>query len=101
MRPILADETVKSKLANAKKLSDVSPDAYKAVLYVGGYGPVIDLPEDPVNIAFATEVSRNRSHLRSSLSYSLVVLCVLQTHRSCMSRPGVSYSSLPPLFRPF
>ncbi|KAJ6599119.1 class I glutamine amidotransferase-like protein, partial [Mycena vulgaris] len=51
----LADETVKSKLATAKKLSDVSAKDYDAIFYVGGHGPVIDLAVDPVNIKLASE----------------------------------------------
>jgi putative intracellular protease/amidase len=53
----LKDDTVKSKLSNAKKLADVKAEDYDAIFYVGGQGPVIDLPEDPVNIKLATEVS--------------------------------------------
>jgi putative intracellular protease/amidase len=53
----LNDETVKSKLSNAKKLSDVKAEDYDAIFYVGGQGPVIDLPEDSDNIKLATEVS--------------------------------------------
>ena len=52
----LQDDTVKGKLANAKRLSDVDPDEYDAIFYVGGHGPVIDLPTDPVNIKLAEEV---------------------------------------------
>ncbi|KAJ7095332.1 ThiJ/PfpI [Mycena belliarum] len=51
----LADETVKSKFAAAKKLSDVSAKDYDAIFYVGGHGPVIDLAVDPVNIKLASE----------------------------------------------
>ncbi|KAJ7507742.1 ThiJ/PfpI [Mycena galericulata] len=51
----LADETVKSKLANAKKLSEISSSSYDAIFYVGGHGPVIDLAVDPVNIKLASE----------------------------------------------
>ncbi|KAJ6515946.1 ThiJ/PfpI [Mycena sanguinolenta] len=51
----LADETVKSKLASAKKLSEVNAKDYDAVFYVGGHGPVIDLAVDPVNIKLASE----------------------------------------------
>ncbi|KAF5344340.1 hypothetical protein D9758_013261 [Tetrapyrgos nigripes] len=51
----LNDETAKSKLSNAKKLSDVKVEDYDAIFYVGGQGPVIDLPADPVNIKLATE----------------------------------------------
>ncbi|KAF8195956.1 ThiJ/PfpI [Mycena galopus ATCC 62051] len=51
----LADETVKSKLAEAKKLSDVSAKDYDAIFYVGGHGPVLDLAVDEVNIKLASE----------------------------------------------
>ncbi|KAJ6451322.1 ThiJ/PfpI [Mycena sanguinolenta] len=51
----LADETVKRKLAAAKKLSEVNAKDYDAVFYVGGHGPVIDLAFDPVNIKLASE----------------------------------------------
>lgn len=52
----MKDETVKSKFANAKKLSDVNVDDYDAIFYVGGHGPVIDLASDPVNIKLASQV---------------------------------------------
>ncbi|KAJ7162214.1 ThiJ/PfpI [Mycena filopes] len=51
----LADETVKSKLAATKKLSDINSKDYDAIFYVGGHGPVIDLPTDPINIKLASE----------------------------------------------
>ncbi|KAJ7904461.1 class I glutamine amidotransferase-like protein [Mycena olivaceomarginata] len=51
----LSDETVKSKLAAAKKLSEVSSKDYDAIFYVGGHGPAIDLPIDADNIKLATE----------------------------------------------
>ena len=54
----LEDPTVKQKLANAKKLSDVNAADYDAIFYVGGHGPVIDLASDPVNAKLASEVSR-------------------------------------------
>jgi putative intracellular protease/amidase len=54
----LKDETVKSKFANAKKLSDVNVDDYDAIFYVGGHGPVLDLASDPVNIKLASEFYR-------------------------------------------
>lgn len=53
----LEDPVVKEKLATAKKLSEVSHDAYDAIFYVGGHGPVIDLASDPVNIKLASSVS--------------------------------------------
>ncbi|KAF8913849.1 ThiJ/PfpI [Gymnopilus junonius] len=45
----LNDQTVTAKFANAKKLADVDFKDYDAIFYVGGHGPVIDLPTDPVN----------------------------------------------------
>ncbi|KAH9482967.1 Glyoxalase 3 [Psilocybe cubensis] len=51
----LNDPTVKEKLANAKKLSDVQFKDYDAIFYVGGHGPVIDLPEDKDNIKLIGE----------------------------------------------
>jgi len=51
----LNNETVKSKLANAKKLSEVQAKDYDAIFYVGGGGPVIDLAHDPVNHKLASE----------------------------------------------
>ncbi|KAJ7810801.1 class I glutamine amidotransferase-like protein [Mycena olivaceomarginata] len=51
----LADETVKAKLANAKKLSEVSAKDYDAVYYIGGHGPVFDLAVDPENIKLGNE----------------------------------------------
>jgi len=51
----LNDEVVQTKLANAKKLSDIDQKDYDAILYVGGHGPVLDLATDPVNIKLASE----------------------------------------------
>lgn len=53
----LKDETVKAKLANAKKLSDVRPKDYDAILYIGGQGPMFDLANDPVNAGIVSEAS--------------------------------------------
>lgn len=50
----LNDESVKGKLAAAKKLADVDAKDYDAVFYVGGHGPVIDLASDPVNAKLAS-----------------------------------------------
>ncbi|EJD48569.1 ThiJ/PfpI [Auricularia subglabra TFB-10046 SS5] len=50
----LADETVRAKFANAKKLSEVNEKDYAAIFYVGGHGPVIDLASDPVNAKLAS-----------------------------------------------
>ncbi|KAL5527575.1 hypothetical protein ACEPAG_6376 [Sanghuangporus baumii] len=51
----LRDDVVKGKFAHAKKLTDVNPNDYDAIFYVGGHGPVIDLASDPVNIKLASE----------------------------------------------
>jgi len=51
----LNDETVKEKLAKAKKLADVKVSDYDAIFYVGGHGPVIDLSVDPINAKLASE----------------------------------------------
>jgi putative intracellular protease/amidase len=52
----LKDEIVESKLAKAKKLSEVKVTDYDAVFYIGGHGPVLDLASDPVNAKLASEV---------------------------------------------
>ncbi|KAJ7100431.1 ThiJ/PfpI [Mycena epipterygia] len=54
----LADETVKSKLANVLKLSAVNAADYDAIFYIGGYGPLVDLTVDPVNTKLANEFYR-------------------------------------------
>ncbi|QRV90971.1 chaperone protein HSP31 [Ceratobasidium sp. AG-Ba] len=46
----LQDPEVKEKFATAKELSEVDAKEYDAIFYVGGHGPMIDLPTDPVNI---------------------------------------------------
>jgi len=51
----LNDEEIKAKIASAKKLSDVRVEDYDAVFYVGGHGPVLDLPTDPVNIQLVSK----------------------------------------------
>ncbi|KAK7441520.1 hypothetical protein VKT23_016510 [Stygiomarasmius scandens] len=60
----LNDETAKSMLANVKKLSDVDAKDYDAIFYVGGHGPVIDLPTDPINVKLAS-IAREKLYLRS------------------------------------
>lgn len=52
----LKDTVVQSKLANAKYLSQVNSKDYVAIFYVGGHGPVIDLPDNSDSIKLATEV---------------------------------------------
>ncbi|KAH9894484.1 class I glutamine amidotransferase-like protein [Cubamyces lactineus] len=54
----LDDPVVKTKLANAKKLSEVKASDYDAIFYVGGHGPLLDLADDPVNIQLASEFLR-------------------------------------------
>jgi len=51
----LNDEEVKSKLATAKSLDQVTASDYDAIFYVGGHGPMVDLPNDKVNIKLAGE----------------------------------------------
>jgi hypothetical protein len=65
----LNDETVKAKLASAKKLSEINADDYDVIFYVGGHGPVIDLASDETNAQLASKVSRSFSQLRESLSF--------------------------------
>lgn len=60
----LKDEKVKAKFANAKKLTQVGVTGFDAIFYVGGHGPVIDLPEDPVNIKLASDVSADDNGVR-------------------------------------
>jgi len=55
----LNDPAVKSLLENAKPLSTVRPDDYAAIFYVGGRGPVLDLPTDKANIRLANEIYRS------------------------------------------
>ncbi|KIJ56857.1 hypothetical protein M422DRAFT_198103 [Sphaerobolus stellatus SS14] len=51
----LKDPEVTSKLSSAKKLTEVNVDNYDAIFYIGGHGPVIDLPTDPENIKLANK----------------------------------------------
>jgi len=41
------DETVKAKQRAAKSLTEVNPQDYVAIFFVGGHGPVVDLASDP------------------------------------------------------
>ncbi|KAG1779753.1 class I glutamine amidotransferase-like protein [Suillus placidus] len=54
----LENSEVQKKLSTAKKLSEVNPDNYDAIFYVGGHGPVLDLAVDPVNIQLAFKFYR-------------------------------------------
>lgn len=64
----LQDDSVKTKLENAKLLSDINVDDYDAVFYVGGHGPVIDLATDPVNIKLA-ETFWNKGKIVSAVCH--------------------------------
>ncbi|VDC03377.1 unnamed protein product [Peniophora sp. CBMAI 1063] len=55
----LKDDVSVKKLATATALKDVDHSKYDAIFYVGGVGPVFDLPDDPVNIALANEFWRS------------------------------------------
>jgi putative intracellular protease/amidase len=55
----LNDDDVKRKLANTKKLSEVSAEDYDAIFYIGGLGPAVDLATDLVNAKLASEVRTN------------------------------------------
>lgn len=57
----LNDETVKQKLASAKKISEVQSKDYDAIFYVGGHGPVIDLASDPTNARLISDVRTHPS----------------------------------------
>ena len=67
----LKDETVKAKLASAKKLTDVNSSAYDAIFYIGGHGPVIDLAVDENNIKLANEVSKHCALLTTRILIGL------------------------------
>ncbi|KAF8599112.1 class I glutamine amidotransferase-like protein [Ceratobasidium sp. AG-I] len=43
----LADPVVKQKFATAKKVSEVDPNDYDVIFYVGGQGPILDLAYNP------------------------------------------------------
>ena len=82
----LRDDTVKAKLANAKKLTEVNPDDYVAIFYVGGHGPVIDLAVDPANIKLASEFYK-QNKIVSAVCHgpAYVILLVLMTSQELMS----------------
>ncbi|KAM5540343.1 hypothetical protein V8D89_005801 [Ganoderma adspersum] len=54
----LENPTVQGKLASAKRLADVKAADYDAIFYIGGHGPVLDLPQDQANIKLASEFWR-------------------------------------------
>jgi len=54
-KQFLSDNKAKQGYENTKKLSDVNANDYLAILYVGGYGPCFDLPEDKTSIKLAED----------------------------------------------
>ncbi|MCP3709259.1 type 1 glutamine amidotransferase domain-containing protein [Paraburkholderia sp. CNPSo 3274] len=46
-----ADASAKAALASTAKLKDIAHDAFDAVFYPGGHGPMWDLAEDPDSIS--------------------------------------------------
>ncbi|KZV65124.1 class I glutamine amidotransferase-like protein [Peniophora sp. CONT] len=55
----LKDTVSVQKLASAISLKDVDHSKYDAIFYVGGLGPVFDLPSSSINIALANEFWRS------------------------------------------
>ena len=55
----LENPAVQAKLATTKRLSEVKAADYDAVFYIGGHGPVLDLPQDPENIKLASDFWRS------------------------------------------
>jgi len=45
------DPAAQAELAHTKKLADVSPDAFDAIFYPGGHGPMWDLADNATSIA--------------------------------------------------
>jgi putative intracellular protease/amidase len=45
------DDDAQAKLANTKKLADVSAAGFDAVFYPGGHGPMWDMPDNTTSIA--------------------------------------------------
>lgn len=89
---------MQEKLANTKKLSEVRFSDYDAIFYVGGHGPVIDLPNDQDNIKLIGEVSRSRkTGTVGCLAYNLWVTTVLELWKnrvSCLPWNCVKYCPL-------
>ena len=53
-----ADAAAQSELAHTKRLADLSADAFDAVFYPGGHGPMWDLPENPASLALLEAFTR-------------------------------------------
>lgn len=89
----LNDGTVKSKLATAKKLSEVNEKDYVAIFYVGGLGPVLDLASDTTNAKLASQVSTTKCML-STVNIILPVLSSGENHSCCVPWTCVQPSPL-------
>jgi putative intracellular protease/amidase len=57
-RRFKADPAAQAALADTRKLDSVSGDAFDAVFYPGGHGPLWDLAEDAHSIALIESMSR-------------------------------------------
>lgn len=58
-RRFKADAKAQAALASTVRLADVDPDAFDAVFYPGGHGPLWDLAEDPVSIHLLEAFAEN------------------------------------------
>ncbi|EUC55465.1 chaperone protein HSP31, putative [Rhizoctonia solani AG-3 Rhs1AP] len=65
----LQDPEVKEKLANVKKLADVDPTDYDAVLYIGGHGPMFDLATDPVSTQLANTIFSRSEKITAAICH--------------------------------
>ena len=84
----------KSFLESEKPLREFCFNDYQAIFYVGGYGPVIDLAKDEVNIELANKVRPGRIRRPLPLK-SLLVLPRREGSQCRMSWPCVSNGMLP------
>ncbi len=46
-----SDKVAQAELANTKKLAEVSAEAFDAVFYPGGHGPMWDMPDNATSVA--------------------------------------------------
>lgn len=66
------DEDAKQALAQTRKLTEVPIDAYDAVFFPGGHGPLWDLAEDPAAIALI-EDAVNKDKVVSAVCHAPAV----------------------------
>jgi len=57
-RRLAADPVAQRTLANTSRLAEIHAQAFDAVFYSGGLGPVFDLAEDPVSTALIETLHR-------------------------------------------